>query len=92
MNKKKIIAICCAALVVVWFTLECLMIKDWTSTTTFGKRIGVIEYRDSFGEFNRVMMSINEGIMWIFGYSFNGPSVYGTLGQWGHTYTKDVSE
>jgi hypothetical protein len=90
--KVKIIAYSVTILVVIWLLIEVMSIESWSATTTLGHRIGIIEYRDTWGEFNRVTMSINEGILWVFGYQFNGPNVYGTFGKWMHTYTKDVSQ
>lgn len=90
--KVKIFLIGVTVLVVVWLIIEATSIKNWSATTTLGKRIGIIEYRDSWGEFNRVTMSVNESILWIFGYRWDGPAIYGTFGQWMHTYNKDVGD
>ena len=90
--KGKRLALGVGVLLGLWLLIEAVSISSWSATTTLGYRVGVIEYRDSFGEFNRVTMRVNEGIMWVFGYEFLDVAVYGTFGTWAHTYSKAVSE
>ena len=90
--KGKRIAIGVSVLLGLWLLIEVVSISSWSATTTLGYRVGVIEYRDSFGGFNKVSMRVNDSIMWVFGYEFLDVAVYGTFGTWAHTYSKAVSE
>jgi len=91
-TKGKYIAIGVSVIIGLWLAIEAASISSWSATTTLGHRVGVIEYRDGFGEFNKIIMSANESIMWVFGYQFSDIAVYGTFGTWAHTYSKDVSD
>ena len=90
-KKVKIAVISAGIFIILFFALEIASISDWNAKTVFGKRIGTIEYRPMWGEFNRFTMGMNEIIMGVFGYSFEGlPEFRGTFDKWMHTYSKDV--
>ena len=83
------IAIGTAVVVGLWFLLEVVSIRAWSSTTLpIGGHVGTITYRETWGELNRFTMTINEGILWVFGYRMTGPSSYGHFDHWMHTYHK----
>jgi len=87
---KKVAVIGVVVTLASWLLLEVVSISEWSANTIpfGGGRIGVIHYRPIWGELNRATMTINEGLLWVFGYEMIGPSSYGQFDVWMHTYRK----
>ena len=72
-----------------WLLLEAVSISEWTAANVpLDGQVGILRYRETWGEMNRVTMRINEGLLWLCGYEMTGSASYGHLGVWMHTYQK----
>ncbi|MBA3699657.1 MAG: hypothetical protein H0W78_12490 [Planctomycetes bacterium] len=86
-SKGKIALISGSCLVGLFLLVEAVSISEWSaSTVPLIGRIGVIHYRDTWGDFNRVTMGINSGLLWCAGYQMSGAESHGEFGVWMHTY------